>query len=167
MKNWQVYTFLLLYFIGTTIYIGAFVQSLSVIHTWFSNLGAPGQELVSFRGSFTDVSIRLTIIAHILNIAFILMMLAYKECVIVWFSLYFVTFLMILLGFTAMTNDYYYCNGQNQQGNICNDLRWCGPVEIQSNPANNCPNPLPYSDPVVLLGELSPRPGFLGLYWTN
>lgn len=170
VKSTYLYIFISIYLIGVLIYIGAFIQNLSVTHTYFSSLGSPGDELVSYRGTFVDVSIRLTVLAHIFNVAFILMMIAYKEkntCYIVWFSLYVVAFIMIFMGFSAMTNEYWYCNGQNQQGNICNSLVWCGPVEIQSNLANGCPNPLPYSDPIILLGELRPREDFVGLYWLN
>lgn len=166
---WFLWVLVIGYVIGVGVYIGVFIQNTSMVYTWFANPGAPGSELVSFRGTFTDVAIRLTIFSHVLALMIILCMVIYRgnyACSSLWFLLYVVTILMTIIGFGATLASYAHCNGQNEYGNPCNDLKWCCAPEIYSNPANRCPNTLP-CDPAVTLGQLRANDDFLGLFWTN
>lgn len=166
---WFVWVLVVGYVAGILLYVGVFVQNNSMTHTWFANPGLPGSELTSFRGTFTDVAIRLSIIAHILCVAIIICMVIYRgnyACSSMWFILYIVTFLMTLIGFGALLASYVHCNGQNEHGNPCNDRKYCCVPEIYANPINRCPNTLP-CDPPVLVEELCPNADFLGLFWVN
>ena len=166
---WVVWSFVLLYVIGTGVYLGFFVHNVNFIHTWFSNPGSPGDMLVSFRGTFTSAAVRISVFSHVLSIFFLMALLAYRKsygCNILWFILYIVCFLLTLVGLGALSGSYAHCNGQNQYGNICNDRLYCCPPEIHNNVANRCPNTLP-CDPPKTLEDLNPNSDFLGLYWLN
>lgn len=158
---WFVWVFVILYVIGTGVYIGVFVQNISTVHTYFAQPSLPGSTLLSFRYTFTDVAVRLTVIAHILNPLFIMTLVAYRKdfgCNVVWFALYVAAFLMTLIGLGATAGSYANCNGAQQFGNICNDAAYCCKLLDPK-----CPNVLPCADPV----ELHPNADFLGLFWTN
>lgn len=166
---WVVWVFVLLYVIGTGIYLGFFVHNVNFLHSWFTNPGAPGDMLVSFRGSFTSVAVRMTVFSHVLSIFFIMTLLSFRKfygCNILWFVFYIVCFALSLAGLGALSASYANCNRQNQHGNICNDRRYCCPPEIYSNLANKCPNTLP-CDPPVTVDDLRPNLDFQGLFWLN
>lgn len=166
---WFIWIFIVLYTIGTGIYIGVFIQNFNITYTYFANPGAPGSELVSLRGSFTDVVVRMSVFGHVLSIMFLMCLIAYRKSFgaqVVWFGLYFLCFLLVLLNLGAGLSAYTHCNNQNQFGNICNDFKYCCPEEIYSNPANRCPNTMP-CDPPLQRSDLKPNRDFLGLFWLN
>ena len=162
---WFIWIFVVVYVIGSGIYIGVFVQNTSTIYTYFARPGLPGAELLSYRYTFTDVAVRLTVMAHILIPLFIMTLVAYRKnygCNVVWFALYLIGFLMTLLGLGATAGSYANCNGAGQMGNICNDLRYCCALLDPK-----CPNVIACTDPVVPADQLTPNADFLGLFWTN
>lgn len=166
---WAIWVFVLLYVIGTGIYLGFFVHNVSFLHTWFARPSVPGDMLVSFRNGFASVSVRISVFSHVLSVFFIMTMLSFRKiygCNIIWFVLYVVCFLLSLVTLAALSGQYAHCNGQNQFGNVCNDRKWCCVPEIFSNLANKCPNTLP-CDPPVTQDDLRANSDFLGLYWLN
>lgn len=166
---WGIWIFILLYVIGTGIYLGFFVHNISFLHTWFANPSTPGDMLVSFRGGFTSASVRISVFSHVLSIFFIMTMLSFRKiygCNVIWFIVYIICFLLSLVTLAGLSGAYATCNHQNQFGNVCNDQLYCCPPEIFGNPANRCPNTLP-CDPPVQVSELKPNADFLGLYWLH
>lgn len=141
-----------LYIILASVYLGFYVQNLSVTYTWFSNLGAPGASLVSYRGTFVDVTIRLSIFAHIFCPAIVLLLLDSK----ILYGIYIIFTTLTLLAVVGMGTSYSTCN--TAFGNICNDYAYCCKY-----PGNGCPTVIPC--PSVL--QLNPNDTFLGLFWIN
>lgn len=144
--------FAIVYIILASVYLGFFIQNLSTPYTWFSNLGAPGSTLVSYRGTFVDVTIRLSIFAHVFFPALVLLLLDNK----IVYSLIVIFTTMTLLAIVGMGTSYSTCN--TAFGNICNDYAYCCKY-----PGNGCPTVIPC--PSIL--ELSPNETFLGLFWIN
>lgn len=144
----------IVYIILVGVFLGFYVQNLSTTYTWFANLGAPGSSLVSYRGTFVDVTIRLAIIAHVMipGIVFFSIVNDTKYNLIIFaiFSL------MTLLGIVGMGTSYGSCN--TYFGNICNDLLYCCKF-----PGNGCPTVIPCPSIV----NLTPNETFLGLFWIN
>lgn len=168
---WYLWAFIVAYTVLTLVYVGVYVQNNSPLYTWFSNLGAPGATLVSFRGTATDVLIRLATMGHVMAVALVLLLIITRENAklsILWYVLFALGWFFSLLAVASMGTHYSAANGQEQYGNMFNDLRYCCPVEIQSNPRNGCPNPLPCTEPTtVLLSELRPNVDAVGLFWFN
>lgn len=164
---WFVWIYVIVYVILTSVYLGVYVQNLSFTYTWFSKLGAPGTTLVSFRGSAADVLVRIATIFHVLSVSFIFLNMIAPTVFYLWYSLYALGAFFAFLSMVSMGTLYGNSNGQGQYGNVFNDPRYCCPIEIQSNAANGCPNPLPCTDPVVLLTELRPNDDPVGLFWFN
>lgn len=163
-----IWIFFITYVIGTGVFF-LFVQNNSVTYTWFSSPGNPGASLSSRRGSFLDVTVRLIIIVHIIFCGLVATMVLYRKnygCNILWIILIILSILTVALGILALAREYANCNNQNEYGNLCNDPNWCNVNEIRMNPVNRCPDPSPSPSP-ALLSSLSPKPDFLGLFWTN
>ena len=157
--------FIVLYIILTAIFLSIFVQNNSPIYTWFANLGAPGSALLSFRGTFVSVCIRLTIISHVMTVGIIALLIYNRSdrgLSYFFYGLYLILVLFTLLGVVATSTEYASCN--QRFGNLCNDPRYCC-----ANPADGsgCGNPLACTDPVVLPTDLVPNQEFLGLFWMN
>ena len=171
-KSFQyfVHIFWLIYLLVVSIaYLAIFVNNNSSTYTWFKNPSAPGSSLTSYRGTFNDVTIRMTIFAHIFIIAIIQSMIFFRDhngLYIFWFTMYILMYLLTFLGLIGMGSFYQTCNQQNQYGNMCNSYDYCNVNEIRANPANFCPDPLPSATP-VLIQNLNPNANFLGLFWTN
>jgi hypothetical protein len=166
---WCIWVWFGLYLVGTILYVGLFAQNLSSVYTWFKNPGAPGTSLSSKRGTFGDVSIRLSIAANIIILGIICSWIMFRKnfgCNVIWAIFYFIMLLMTLLGIMGMGQMYSECNAQLQYGNLCNDLNWCCVNEIFANPLNGCPNVLPCAIPKTL-NTLNPNQDFLGLFWLN
>lgn len=144
--------FFLLYILLAAAYFGFFVQNLSTTYTWFANLGAPGTSLVSYRGTFVDVTIRLGIFAHVFFPALGLLLLNNK----IVYGLMIIMTTLTLLAVVGMGTSYSTCN--TAFGNICNDYVYCCKY-----PGNGCPTVIPC--PSIL--ELNPNETFLGLFWIN
>lgn len=163
-----IWIFFIIYVIGTGVFF-LFVQNNSVVYDWFSSPGNPGASLSSRRGSFLDVAVRLIIIIHIIFCGLIASMILYRKnfgCNILWVILIAISILIVALGLLALAREYVNCNKQNEYGNLCNDPNWCNVNEIRMNLENRCPDPNPSPSP-ALLSSLSPKPDFLGLFWTN
>lgn len=144
--------FFLLYIFLTAAYFGFFIQNLSTTYTWFANLGAPGSALVSYRGTFVDVTIRLSIFAHIFFPALGLLLLDYK----IIYGIMIILTTLTLLAVAGTGTSYSACN--TAFGNICNDYAYCCKY-----PGNGCPTVIPC--PSIL--QLNPNDTFLGLFWIN
>ena len=166
---WVVWGWFALFLIGNILYVGLFVQNNSSTYTWFRNPGAPGTMLSSKRGTFEDISIRLSIIGNLVTLAVVCSWIMYRQnfgCNILWILLFGVMIFMTLLGNMGMGRFYNECNGQLQYGNICNDQNWCCVNEIFGNPLNGCPNTVPCAIPKSL-NDLHPNQDFMGLFWLN
>lgn len=149
--NWiRIYSFV--YIVLVCVFLAFYVQNISTTHTWFANLGAPGSTLVSFRGTFVDVTIRLAIISHVIISGIILV----KEDNIYAFYGYILFMLLTLLGVVGMGTAYGSCN--TYFGNVCNDLLYCCKY-----PGNGCPTVIPCPSSYTL----GPNETFLGLFWIN
>lgn len=165
---WFLWIFAILYIIGIGIYL-VFIMNLSSRYTYFANPASPGNHLSSSRYTFQDIGVRMTVIGHLMIIAFIFNMILYREsfgCTIMWIVLWGLALLCILVGILALSISYGYCNKDFQVGNLCNSYFWCCVLEIYTNSNNQCPNVLPCALPLSL-NQLDPNPDFLGLFWTN
>jgi len=163
-----VWIFFIIYAVGTLVFF-IFIQNNSVVYTWFANPGSPGTELTSKRGSFIDVMVRLSVVAHIMFCGLIASMVLNRKnygCNIFWVIIIALAILTTMLCIFALSADYVNCNAQNQFGNLCNDLNWCNVNEIRANTNNRCPDPSPSPTP-ALFSSLSPKVDFLGLFWVN
>ena len=145
--------FTVIYIILVAVFL-LYVQNISTTYTYFANLGDPGASLVSFRGSFVDVTIRLTIIAHVVIPGVVLFALNETNPYAIYVFVVFM--LMTLLGIVGMGTAYGSCN--TYFGNICNDLQYCCNF-----PGNGCPTSIPC--PSII--NLGPNETFLGLFWIN
>lgn len=167
---WLLWIFLIIYTIVLGgVYLGLFVHNSSPLHSWFTKPGLPGDELVSFRGSFTVAMIRVSVFSHLFFLMFGMCLIAFRKtygCNVVWFALILVCAILALIAWAAFTSSYSHCNGLNEFGNLCNDPRYCCVAEVLA-ATTFCPNVLPCAAPPVTLGELHPRGDFLGLYWTH
>ena len=167
---WPIWIFVIIYVVLTCVYLGVYVQNVSFTYTWFSNLGAPGATLVSFRNSTASILTRIATLFHVMSVAFVFLLIITREnraLTFVWYSFYALGWFFSLLLLASLGTLYSECNGQGQYGNLFNDPRYCCPIEIQSNVVNGCPNPLPCTNPVVLISELSPNLDAVGLFWLN
>lgn len=144
--------FFVLYIILASAYFGFFIQNLSTTYTSFANLGAPGSALVSYRGTFVDVTIRLSIFTHVFFPAIGLLLLDSK----IIYGILIILSTLTLLAVVGTGTSYSTCN--TAFGNICNDYAYCCKY-----PGNGCPTVIPC--PSVL--QLNPNDTFLGLFYIN
>ena len=148
-----IWILILLYIIGTGVYIGVFIQNNASVFTYFKNPGNPGAQLTSLRYKFVDICVRLSIFGHVFFTVFVCCMILYRKnygCNIFWTILIGICFLLVFLGVIALSNDYYNCNGQNQFGNLCNSKEWCCVNDIYHNINNGCPYVIPCVPPGLL-----------------
>ena len=131
-----------LYVAGSIAYL-VLIMNTTIRHTYLTPATMPGT-LVSDRwNTFLWVFLFLSVVAHV-GMPFVLDQLTLWRksggCSIFW-AIFLILFVMISAIVVAVLGVYAgTCNGQNQNGNICNDLQWCCAPEIYSNPANLCPN---------------------------
>lgn len=145
----------IVYIILVSVWLGIYIQNLSTTYTWFANLGAPGSALVSYRGTFVDVTIRLTIISHVMIPGIVFYSLI-NDANKYAFYVFIIFSLLTLLGIVGTGTAYGSCN--TYFGNICNDLLYCCKF-----PGNGCPTVIPC--PSII--NLGPNETFLGLFWIN
>lgn len=158
--------FLILFVIGTVIYVSVFVNSLAIPHTYFKYPGAPGM-LYSERYSFEWFVIMISIILHVLVVFVIAMLVKFRYnygCNMIWFFVYFILFVCMILVIAFLGVEYNECNGADAAGNLCNSYKWC--CVHYTNPANGCPNVSPCADGTTQ-SNLSPNFEFMGIMWTN
>ena len=166
---WFLWCFVVAYVVVTTVWIAIFINNTSITHTWFKVPGAPGTELTSQRNSFTSISLRIAICAHLFIPIWIMTLIAYRSNVFIsLLTLVAVglSFVLCLWSLVALGDMYSHCNGQNQYGNLCNDPKWCCVHEILTNPANMCPNTIDCAPPLSF-DDVGPNETFLGLFWMN
>ncbi len=157
---WAIWSFIVAYVILTSVFLSLYVHNLTIIHTWFSNLGAPGASLLSFRNTFAVIMIRIAIVIHIMSTSLIMLMIynrADRRISIILFSIYVAGAALLLISIGATGAQYSSCN--REYGNFCNDPLYCA--------AYGCSGSFPSSDPVVLPADLKANADFLGLFWMN
>jgi hypothetical protein len=168
---WPFWISVVVYILLQAAFIGVFINNVRVPHSWFLNPATPGAQLDSQRGSVTTVSLRMAIIADIFFVFCLMGVIAFRSNY--GGSIFFMfmiggCFLVSLYAITALGANYSHCNTQdNIYGNLCSDKRACCVEELRANPANRCPNPLPCTDPEVLMSDLVADPDFLGIFWIH
>lgn len=150
----KIWAFVIIYICLVCAFLGFYVQNLSTTYTWFANLGAPGSQLVSFRGTFVDVTIRLVIVSHIFTPAIIFLIYLYPFKIL--YAIYVICTTLTLLAIAGTGSAYSGCN--TYFGNICNDLLYCCKY-----PGGGCPTVIPCPSALTL----GPNETFLGLFWIN
>ena len=166
---WLLWIFIIIYTVLMMIWITVYVQNITITHTWFKTPGLPGNELTSYRNSFTAILIRMTIWVHLFVPFVIMAMIAYRRVALLSYILYGILIVFFFICFFCMSglaDQYSRCNGQDQFGNICNDPKWCCVTEIWNHPANMCPNTLDCTPPLTI-DDVHPRSDFLGLFWIH
>jgi hypothetical protein len=137
--------------IGLIIWISLFIQNISIP--------------LAYRSSFTVISLRMTIFAHIFILACILCLIAFRDnngCQIFWFIVYAICYILLLIGLGTLGREYSQCN--REPYNLCNGLDLCCKNEIHTNPAFNCPNTLDCPPGTF---EIKANGDFEGLFWLH
>lgn len=129
-----------IYFLGSIAYL-VLIMNVTILHTIQNPPSSPGTLISQRYNSFVWVFLMLSVISHIGMALVIFMFVLWRKdrgCTIFW-TILMILFLIISVFVVAMLGSLSgNCNGQNQAGNICNDLRWCCAPEIYTNPANLC-----------------------------
>ena len=171
-----LYFLTFLYVLALLAFFACIILQIGVTHTYFDPPSPIGQ-LVSERYTTLRWWSLALLALHIFVPAFVIMTwgerwLKRSGSLILWIVLLGFLVAVFVLIVIALGMEKSHCNGQNQKGNLCNDLLWCCIPDIYNNPQNGCPpGPCTASNPPIVLpttlDDLQEDTYFVWLFWSH